>query len=122
MVMSWTTIRLELARTPAFPNGSAARSYVLRLPLGSGGLIDEKEYRIHPELATARRFWPNEPDRHGTLLHTRYGWALSYEPGEADDEKIYRLDAHTIQPGAYLTLTDPDGECLPFVVKGLSPA
>src|SRR3546814_9571358 len=64
--MSWTTIRLELARTPAFPNGSAARSYVLRLPLGSGGLIDEREYRIHPELATARRFWPNEPDRHGT--------------------------------------------------------
>src|SRR3546814_18312564 len=90
--LSWTTIRLELARTPAFPNGSAARSYVLRLPLGSGGLIDEREYRIHPELATARRFWTNEPDRHGTLLHTGNGWALSYEQGGADDEKIYRRD------------------------------
>lgn len=120
--MSWTTIRLELARTPAFPNGSAARSYVLRLPLGDGGLIDEQEYRAHPELATARRFWPNEPDRHGTLLHTGQGWALSYEPGEDDDEIIYRLDAHAIRQGAYLTLTDPDGERLPFVVKALSVA
>jgi hypothetical protein len=116
------TIRLELARTPAFPNGSAARSYVLRLPLGEGGLIDEQAFRNHPELATARRFWPNEPDRHGTLLHTGEGWALSYEPGEEDDERIFRLDAHAILPGGYLTLTDPDGERLPFVVKALTPA
>ena len=36
--------------------------------------------------------------------------------------QIYRLDAHAIQPGAYLTLTDPEGECLPFVVKALSSA
>ncbi|MEV4932466.1 MULTISPECIES: hypothetical protein [unclassified Sphingobium] len=120
--MSWTTIRLELARTAGFPNGSAARSYVLRLPLSTGGLIDEREYRVNPELATARRFWPNEPDRHGTLLHTRQGWALSCKPGEADDEKIYRLEAQAIQLGTCLTLTDPDGESLPFVVKGFCPA
>src|SRR3546814_17972132 len=117
--MSWTTIRLELARTPAFASGSAARSYVLRLPLGSGGLIDEREYRIHPELATARRFWPNEPDRHGTLLHTGNGWAFSYDQGAVDDEKIYRLDAPALQPGAYLTLHGTHAACLPFVVQGV---
>lgn len=122
MAMSWMTIRLELARTPAFPNGSAARSYVLRLPLGEDGLIDEPAWRSHPELATVRRFWPNEPDRHGTLLRTREGWALSYEPGEEDDERIFRLDAHAIRAGGYLTLTEPDGERLPFVVKALTPA
>lgn len=120
--MTWTMIRLELARTHAFPNGSAARSYVMRLPLGEGGLIDEQEYGRHPELATVRRFWPNEPDRRGCLLRTGDGWALSYEEGEDDDEYIFRLDAHTLLPGSYLTLTEPDGERLPFVVKGFAEA
>lgn len=120
--MTWTTIRLELARTPGFPNGSAARSYVMRLPLGGDGLIDEQEYRRHPELATVRRFWPNEPDRRGSLLRTPRGWALSYEVGEEDDESIFRLDAHAIAQGSYITLTEPDGERLPFVVKGLATA
>lgn len=120
--MSWTMIRLELARTPAFPNGSAARSHVLRLPLGKDGLIDQQEYRVRPELATARRFWPNEPDRHGTLLHSDGGWALSYGPGDDDSARIYRLDAQAIQQGGQLTLTTADGERLPFVVKALTPA
>ena len=120
--MTWTTIRLELARTPAFPRGSAARSYVMRLPLMRDGHIDEQEFRCHPELATVRRFWPNEPDRHGYLLRTAEGWALSYELGEEDDENIFRLDAHSILPGSYLTLTEPDGARLPFVVKALAPA
>lgn len=120
--MTWTVIRLELARTPAFPNGSAARSYVLRLPLEEDGSIDEPAYRAHTELATVRRFWPNEPDRHGYLLHTNEGWALSYAPGEEDDEKVFRLDAHSIRPGAYITLTEPDGATLPFLVKALAAA
>lgn len=120
--MTWTTVRLELARTPAFPNGSVARSYVMRLPLTQNGLIDEQEFRSRPELATVRRFWPNEPDRHGYLLRTPEGWALSYELGESDDENIFRLDAHSVTPGSYLTLTEPDGERLPFVVKALAPA
>jgi hypothetical protein len=120
--MTWTTIRLELARTEDFPNGSAARSYVLRLPLQSDGLINEQEYRTQPELATARRFWPNEPDRRGYLLQTPAGWVLSYAAGEEDDERIFRLDAHAIRSGSYLTLTEPDGAQLPFLVKGLAPA
>ncbi|MFD1106370.1 hypothetical protein [Sphingobium olei] len=120
--MTWTTIRLELARTEDFPNGSAARSYVLRLPLQPDGLINEQEYRSHPELATARRFWPNEPDRRGYLVRTSEGWVLSYAPGEEDDERIFRLDARVIRSGSYLTLTEPDGDQLPFLVKGLAPA
>jgi hypothetical protein len=31
--MTWKTIRLELARTSEFPNGSAAHAYVLLSPL-----------------------------------------------------------------------------------------
>lgn len=94
----------------------------MRLPLGVDGLIDEGEFRHHPEYATVRRFWPNEPDRHGYLLRTADGWALSYAPGSEDDENLFRLDAHAIQSGSYLTLTEPDGERLPFVVKALAAA
>lgn len=113
--MTWTTIRLELARTPAFPNGSAARSYVMRLPLGPDGRIDEQEYRHHPEYATVRRFWPNEPDRHGHLLRTAAGWALTYNPHEAP----FRLEATMIQSGSHLTLIEPGGEGMPFEVKAV---
>jgi hypothetical protein len=114
--MTWTTIRLELARTPAFPKGSAARSYVMRLPLGPDGRIDEQEYRHHPEYATVRRFWPNEPDRHGHLLRTADGWALSYAPHEAP----FRLEAALIRSGSCLTLIKPDGTTLPFEVKAIA--
>lgn len=117
--MTWTTIRLELARTPAFPNGSAARSYVLRLPLAKDGRIDEREYGCHPELATVRRFWPNQPDRHGSLLRTAEGWALSYGSNGAEMD---RMDAEAIQPGSRITLTGPEGDWLPFEVKALAPA
>lgn len=120
--MTWTMIHLELARTPAFPRGSAARSYVLRLPLGADGGIDEREYRARPELATVRRFWPNEPDRHGCLLRTDDGWALSYAPGHEADERLFRLDTLPIRPGHNILLTEPDGGTLPFMVKALAVA
>lgn len=114
--MTWTTIRLELARTPAFPNGSAARSYVMRLPIGPDGRIDEQEYRHHPEYATVRRFWPNEPDRHGHLLRTAEGWTLSYAPHEAP----FRMEATMIRSGSHLMLIEPDGQALPFEVKAIA--
>ena len=40
--MNWRSIRLELARTKEFPEGSASRAYLLRLPLDEKGLIDEQ--------------------------------------------------------------------------------
>ena len=104
------------------PHGGFPQWFGGALPLQSDGLIDEQEYRTHPELATARRFWPNEPDRRGYLLRTPEGWVLSYARGEEDDERIFRLDAHSVRPGSYLTLTEPDGAQLPFLVKGLAPA
>ena len=110
-------IFLELGQTPAFPNGSAARSHVLRLPLDHDGRIDEQAYHDHAELATARRFWPNEPDRHGRLLRTDEGWMLAYTPAPDETERLFRMATHAIRPGSTLILTDAEGATLPFRVK-----
>jgi hypothetical protein len=114
--MTWNTIRLELARTPDFPEGSTAHAYVLRLPLGEDGLIDLPALKAHAERPVVRRFWPNAPDQQGVIIHQRKGYAFSYEPGDADDEDVFHLENHPIRTGAYLTITETDGEKLPFRV------
>lgn len=119
MGMNWTSIRLELARTIDFPDGSAGRAYLIRLPLDENDLIDEAALQSSPARATVHRFWPNEPDLSGYVIRTPAGWALSYEIGENDDEAVFHLESHPIRIGEYLTLTEPDGQRLPFRVADL---
>jgi hypothetical protein len=117
----WRVIRLELARTPDFPEGSASRAYLLRLPLNERNLIDEHTLRGMPSLATARRYWPNEPDMSGYVVKTSRGWAISYAPGEDDDETVFHLETHPLSEGEYITLTEPDGQQLPFKIASVLP-
>lgn len=119
--MTWSTIRLELARTRDFPEGSASRSYLLRLPLGDEGLIDAQALRRLPGQATVHRSWPNQADLSGYVVQTPRGWAFSYEIGDTDDEDVFHLESHRFREGEYLTLTEPDGSRLPFRVAGISP-
>lgn len=118
--MKWKNIRLELARTKDFPDGSPSRAYLLRLPLGEDGLIDEPSLKAAPARATVRRFWPNEADMSGYVIRTPGGWAFSYEPGEEDDEAVFHLETHPLRQGEYITLTEPDGQRLPFRVASLT--
>ena len=112
----WKLVRLELARTPEFPSGSASRAYMLRVPLKDDGLIDEAAMAANPARASVRRFWPNEPDQQGYLVRKGKGWAFSYALGDDDDESVYHLESHPIRLGEYVTLTEPDGNRLPFRV------
>lgn len=118
--MNWKSIRLELARTKEFPEGSASRAYLLRLPLDEQGLIDECALKQSPALATVHRYWPNERDLSGYVIRTPKGWAISYEVGEDDDETVFHLETHPIRVGEYITLTEPDGRQLPFRVSSLN--
>lgn len=117
--MNWTSIRLELARTSDFPEGSASRAYLLHLPLDAQGLIDAGALHHTPERATVRRFWPNEPDMSGYVVDTPRGWAFSYAIGDDDDESVFHLESHPLRTGEYITLTEPDGRQLPFRVADL---
>jgi hypothetical protein len=112
--MSWKTIRLELARSPGFPDGSPERAYLLHLPLDDDGLVDLGRFRRSPELATVHRHWPGERVRSGYVIHKRGGWAFSYAIGELDDENVVHLERHPLRLGEYVTITEPDGEKLPY--------
>jgi hypothetical protein len=112
--MTWKIVRLELARTEDFPEGSSARQYILTLPLDESDLIDADVIGAQPARATVRRIWEGEADRHGYVIRTEQGWALSYALGEDDDEPVFHLETHRIRTGEYLTITESDGEVLPF--------
>jgi hypothetical protein len=115
--MSWKTIRLELGRTKDHPEGSPAFAYVLHLPLGEDGVIDTEAFAAAPTSATVRRIWSGEPDQHGHVVRKRGGgFALSYAPGEDDDEPVWHLTTHALTVGNYVTITEVEGEALPFKV------
>lgn len=92
----------------------------MRLPISDDGLIDETEVARNPAMATVKRFWPNEPDQQGYVIRTEGNWAFSYAIGEEDDEALFHLEAHALRQGEYITLTEPNGEQLPFQVTKVS--
>ncbi|NWG45585.1 MAG: hypothetical protein HXY25_03445 [Alphaproteobacteria bacterium] len=120
--MSWFVVRLELARTKAFIEGSPERGYEFTAPLTSDGHLDEAAWRAAPQIATVRRFWAGEPDEHGRLVHTRgRKWAFSYVPGEDDDEPFFHLETHSLKAGEYVSIREHDGETLPFRIVSVRP-
>ncbi len=121
--MSLKRIRLELARTPEFPNGSLMHGYEFIAPLDKKGHLDSADWSKSKSACTVRRFWGNAPDEHGILIHRRDGrWAFSYAPGDDDDEPIFRFDKHLFVVGEYVTVTEHDGVARPFRVADISPA
>lgn len=121
--MSLKRIRLELARTPDFPEGSLMHGYEFIAPLDAKGHLDSSEWPKNKAACTVRRFWANTPDEHGILIQRRNGtWAFSYEPGDDDDEPIFRFDKHVFVVGEYVTVTEHDGVARPFRVADISPA
>ena len=116
--MPWRAIRLELAHTEEYPRGSASRAYLLRLPLGEDGAIDEALLAAAPTLATVRRFWPNEPDISGYIVRDAGGWCFCYEPCKCEAAACH-VDMPKMYLGQCVTLTQPDGRQLPFRVASL---
>ena len=120
--MQLKQIRLELARTPEFPNGSAVHGYELVAPLDGKGHLDSAGFSDAKSACTVRRFWDGADDEHGSLIHTRGGWVFSYAAGPDDDEPIFKLDRHQFTVGDYITVTEHDGVARPFRVVEVKPA
>lgn len=118
--MALKRVRLELGRTPEFPEGSQNHGYEFVIPLTSEGHIDLDAWRAKPAICTVLRFWGKDPDERGQIVRTAAeDWAFSYEPGEADDEPLFRFADHVFKPGEYVAITEQDGTTLPFRVVSL---
>lgn len=113
-----TRIRLELARTKAYPDGSAEHGYEFVAPLDREGHLDAAAWKAVRDRCRVRRFWGGEDDDIGHLLHRRGGsWAFHYDiDGDEDDEAGYKLDRHTFNLGDYVSIRDEDGELHTFRV------
>jgi hypothetical protein len=116
--VSWKTIRLELASTPEYPDGSATRSYLVRLPLDESGSVDAAALIARPGQATVRRFWPCEPDRSGLVEPGPDGWVLRCN-GRRNEPRISTLEARPFRLGEDLTIAEADGTRLPFRVASI---
>lgn len=129
--MKWKVIRLELASSWQFPRGSVGRSYLVRLPLTEEGAIDREALESQPARATVRRYWPNEADMVGQLIHTPTGYAIRYEMNGAArlnghsktnghaDPRLFQFGADAIRVGEEIFLTEPDGHQVRYRVANL---
>lgn len=120
-------IRLELARSKEFPEGSARHGYEFVAPLDANGHIDPELWRLHREHCRVRRFWGAEEEV-GRLVHKAGGseharWVFDYdETAEDDDEAGYRFASHAFRPGEYVSIRDEDGVLHTFVVVAVEAA
>lgn len=120
--MNLKRVRLELARNPEFPEGSPNHGYEFHVPLTDDGRADEAALASDAQLCTVVRFWGEEEPEHGQIVRRADGsWAFSYEPGEADDEPIFRLSDHVFRQNEYVTITEHDGVARTFRVAWVGP-
>jgi len=113
-------IRLELARTTEFPEGSAQHGYEFVAPLTGDGHIDAGAWRDSKEHCGVRRFWGGTKDEHGILRHVGHGWRFDYGK-ENDDEPFFKLDKHNFVVGNYVSIREHDGVTRPFRVIEVEP-
>lgn len=114
-------IRLELARCPGYPEGSRTCGYEFSAPLKHDGHLDVDQWRTNPASCAVRRFWDDEEDRRGHLVHVGRGWRFHYDGDVPDeDEPLYKLDGHQVRKGEYLSITEHDGTTYPFRVVSVA--
>ena len=116
-------VRLELARDPEYPAGSHHHGYEFAAPLDDEGRIDAAEWKKQRERCRVRRFWGDESDEVGHIIHRPGGgWAFHYDihgRGEGD-ESGFRFDKHAFKPGEYVSIREHDGVLRTFRVMAVS--
>ena len=120
--MILSQIRLELARTPEFPQGSPDHGYEFVAPLTKDALIDAKGWKDVKDRCRVVRFWDGEERELGVLRHVGSGWRFDYDATQdSDDEPFFKLDRHALAEGTYVSITEHDGIQRPFRVASVTP-
>jgi hypothetical protein len=121
-------VTLHLARSKDFPEGSRRHGYEFIAPLDQAAHLDAEAWKNARHMCTVRRFWADEEEEHGLLVHRPGGkggatWTFDYDPGaDADDEPGFRLETHAFREGEYVSVRDDEGDMHTFVVAAVKPA
>jgi hypothetical protein len=114
-----TKVRLEIARCPEFPEGSANHGYLLTLPLDENGALDAGQGQHVASRTHFERFWDGEPLEVGHVERHGHGWTLVFDGDDQDAaarEPIFRAEGHRFLPGDYLSIKERDGRLRTFKV------
>ena len=121
-------IRLNLARSKDFPEGSARYGYEFVAPLDEHGHIDPQLWKRYRRHCGVRRFWNGEDEQIGRLVHKPGGaeharWVFDYDASNTDDDESgYRFGAHAFMLGEYVSIRGEDGELHTFSVTSVEAA
>lgn len=118
-------IRLELARDPDFPSGSAKHGYEFIAPLNSDRHIDATDWKKSRDKCRVRRFWGGEEEEIGHLIRKPGGaWAFHYDihGDETDDETGHRFNEEVFESGEYVSIKEHDDVMRTFRVTRVSDA
>ena len=117
------TIRLTLARSPEHPAGSPRHGYRFTAAIDAEGHLDPNGWREHREHRRVVRFWGDEEDDIGHLVHRGTGWGFHYDvDGNEGDEAGFKLGSHRFVPGEYVSIRDDDDETHTFQVVTVEDA
>ena len=119
-------VTLHLARSSEFPQGSADRGYEIVAPIDASGHLDPGEWRKVRAQCHVRRFWRDEGERRGMLLHRAGGangatWRIEYD-GQSPEEKGVHLETHRFAEGEYVSLRGEEGHLKTFKIARMRPA
>lgn len=114
-----TRIVLRLGRNPdaGFPDGAHDYGYVIQAPLDANNKLDDALWREKKAHCTVRRFHPHDTPADGWLRVRGENWYFWYdEADEGPAEPVFKLGAHELRPGEYVTVREGDGDALTFRV------
>jgi len=119
-------VTLNAARSKEFPDGSIRHGYELLAPLTPEGRIDVEAWKSRRGECFVHRFWGDEPQLSGLLVHRPGGrggstWTFEYGRGIdlTDDEDGYRLGDHIFKVGEYVSVRE-EGQLRPFRVVSVA--
>ena len=84
--MALKRIRLELARTPEYPQGSPDHGYEFVAPMTDDGHIDATVWKDVKDRCGVTRFWGKGEIETGMLRHVGHGWRFDYDAKDDTDD------------------------------------
>ena len=117
--MTLSKIRMEMARSREYPEGSALHGDEFVAPLNSAGQIGIVDWHQQRTKCRIRRFWEGRADEIGHVTRKPGGsWSFHYDiHGEINDvETGYRLGSHVFRPVEYVSIREHDEDMNTFKV------